>query len=80
MQNHAVFSRFHDGSVFADKALHMKRAWMAAAVLGVVLTSGTAFAQEIPVPAWSATAGAEDVVVLKDGGAVRGDGDGGSAE
>ncbi len=45
---------------------------MAAAVLGVVLTSGTAFAQEIPVPAWSATAGAEDVVVLKDGGAVRG--------
>jgi hypothetical protein len=72
VQNSRVFSHFHGGSLFADSALHMKRAWMAAAVLGAVLTSGTAFAQEIPVPAWSATAGAEDVVVLKDGGAVRG--------
>jgi hypothetical protein len=35
-------------------------------------TSGTAFAQEIPVPAWAPASGAEDVVVLKDGGAVRG--------
>lgn len=54
----------------------MKRAWLAAATLGAVVfvgtTSGTAFAQEIPVPAWAPAAGAEDVVVLKDGGAVRG--------
>ena len=26
----------------------------------------------IPVPAWSATTGADDVVVLRDGGAIRG--------
>jgi hypothetical protein len=54
----------------------MKRAWLAAGVLGVVgcalTTSGTVSAQEIPVPAWAPAAGAEDVVVLKDGGAVRG--------
>ncbi|MEO7109304.1 MAG: hypothetical protein ABI183_02605, partial [Polyangiaceae bacterium] len=54
----------------------MKRAWLAVGALGAAMivgtTSGTAFAQEIPVPAWAPVAGAEDVVVLKDGGAVRG--------
>jgi hypothetical protein len=50
----------------------MKRACLGAVVLGAALISGSAFAQEIPVPAWSAADGAQDVVVLKDGGAVRG--------
>ncbi|MEO8877585.1 MAG: hypothetical protein ABI461_18470 [Polyangiaceae bacterium] len=51
----------------------MKRAWLGAMVGGALLaTAGSAMAQEIPVPAWSAAPGAEDVVVLKDGGAVRG--------
>lgn len=51
------------------------------ASLAWLTASSTSFAQEapppastaqIPVPAWTGTAGAEDVVVLKDGGAIRG--------
>lgn len=75
LQNYRVFFDFRHGSALAARALHMKRAWLAAAALGagvMVGTSGNAFAQEIPVPAWAPAAGAEDVVVLKDGGAVRG--------
>lgn len=52
----------------------------ALASLVALTVSASSFAQEappastgqVPVPAWTGTAGAEDVVVLKDGGAIRG--------
>lgn len=60
--------------------MHKAHGIAAFASLALLSLSSSSFAQEappastgqIPVPAWTGTAGAEDVVVLKDGGAIRG--------
>ena len=60
--------------------MHKVHGVAAVASLALLTVSTRSFAQEAPasataqppVPAWTGTAGAEDVVVLKDGGAIRG--------
>ncbi|MGH7283896.1 MAG: hypothetical protein ACRELY_20415, partial [Polyangiaceae bacterium] len=61
--------------------MHKVHAAAALASLVWLTASSSSFAQQapppastpqVPVPAWTGTAGAEDVVVLKDGGAIRG--------